>query len=472
MDDRKKIEKVEQLFGPINRENLTAAAKKILEQNPDLAKDFEKDLSPVRGAASWPMTPEDLELAKKSPALSLFSAMSRAARDPEPDPTQPFLPAIPAEKWPGILLTPVDRPGKPFILENYFLYLSALLKEAQSPTFPEKHREEASRIWARINVARIFEVPARLAAVLYHEVDLHICREAGVEWTPPEKAHEIPEQEARQYLRTMKHLRQNVELPDLPFECIYLGLTQPIMIQNIRLYSLPEHVRDAWMLAFVVTKDEEYTLIETWSPEQERKKGLTAICEMHEGNWATPYALTSTPWMVCWIVDWINDHQTVIEEATRSFDYRRRFKKEAEKLKIRRPIPTPFYTVHMKDQQIREEEWLEKFRRRMASKIRQVPQHQYDVRAHTVVRYQRGQLPLEPKLEKQLRRDSRRKIFTTGKVDEETAAHLAKRGVKPKRVDEWMAVLIYRKKDHRRGPKDGPYIPSVRKSARKEQQVA
>lgn len=461
MDDRKKIEKVEQLVGPINRENLTAAAKKILEQNPDLAKDFEKDLFPR------PMI-SDLELAKKSPALSLFSAMSKAAREPQPDPTQPFLPAIPAEKWPGILLSPVDRPGKPFILENYFMYLHELLNQK----LPEDKREEASRIWARINSAHIFEIPARLAAVLYHEVDLHICREAGVEWTPPEKVHEIPDQEAKNYLRTMKHLRQQVELPDLPFECVYLGLSQPIMIQNTRLYAMPDHVRDAWMLAFVLTKNEEYTLIETWSPNQKRQKGLTAICEMYEGDWATPYALTSTPWLVCWIVDWINDHQTVIEEATRSFDYRRRFKKEAAKAQIKKPIPTPFYTVRMKDQQIKEEDWLERFRRRLASKVRQVPQHQYDVRAHWVVRYQRGQLPLESKIEKQLRQDARRKIFTTQQVDAETAAHLAKRGVKPKRVDEWMAVLIYRKKDHRRGPKDGPYIPSVRKSARKEQQVA
>lgn len=446
MDDRDKIRKVEDLVGfeNITRSDLDRTAELILEQDPNLQKNIEADL----------------KLAETSPALALFSALSRAQ----------------ATKRIG--LPPIEKPGKQYIIRQYLMVLQALFEESRhlkseytvhDPMLGEEGRKkEAALIWARLNSARIFEIPVRLVEILYHEVDLYICREAGVDWVPPSDVSMLSEGEARHYLRTMKHLRQDVELPQLPFECIYLGFTQPVMIHNKELYSLPDHVTEAWMFGFVVTNHEAFTLIETRSPSHGVNRGIVALCEMMDGSWATPYALTSTPWLVGWIIEWINDHQTVIEEATRSFDYRRKFKKESAKL-IKKPIPPPFYTVHMKDQQIDEEEWLERFRRRLDSKIRQAPQHQYDVRGHRVVRYQRGLLPLDPRLEKQLRHDPRRKIFITDKVDSETAAQLAKRRVLPKRVDEWMAVLIYWKHDHRRGPKDGPYIPSVRKSARKRE---
>jgi hypothetical protein len=94
-------------------------------------------------------------------------------------------------------------------------------------------------------------------------------------------------------------------------------------------------------------------------------------------------------------------------------------------------------------------------------------QHRTKVRKADCFRVKRGPLPLDPKLEEKLRKDKRRRIFKAGPMhDAEILAGLMERGIRPKSIDEWMAVLPYWRREHMRGPEGAPFIPAIRKSAK------
>lgn len=372
--------------------------------------------------------------------------------------------------------TPHQR--RQFVVEGYLGVLTMLRDGArgQATTIEgEKNNPdtiaEARLLWGLLKDARVFEIPGVLARDLYAEVDKHVCRLAGVKWTPMSESANIPQEEIDRYTSVLLHERKLVSLPEkMPFESLYLGIEPPIKLSGFQ--------RDMWnagrfntakIIGFLVTHKHVVAFILGQIEETESDgtvhltRGVSYQWEMFHHEWVR--SMTSTPWWVTWIIEWINDHQTFIEESTHLGSYRRGYKKAA-KGKISRPIPPPYYAVTMRDALISEEDWLKKFQRQLRAIARRKCEHQYDVRGHWCVRVMRGPLPLEPKLENKLRKDKRRKIFTMHPPDAETAARLAKRGFPAKKVDEWLAVLVYWRDDHKRGPEDGPYIPSIRRSAR------
>jgi hypothetical protein len=87
----------------------------------------------------------------------------------------------------------------------------------------------------------------------------------------------------------------------------------------------------------------------------------------------------------------------------------------------------------------------------------------YFVRAHYKVRIIKGSLPLSEREEKFLRKDSRRRIFTSkDQVDSESWEILQRRQVQWN-DNEWISILEYRVCGHIANSKDGknPYIPSI-----------
>jgi hypothetical protein len=336
--------------------------------------------------------------------------------------------------------------------------------EDEHPEAKQLSREMASISWSLAREAHIFDIPFSLASVLYHQVDLHLCRMAGVKWVHPTSKFKIPDKDVAHYTEVVKRERVLQTLPEnLPFESMFFGITPPLtlnstqkMLWGVNPKLMDEHTQ---LYGFLVTSNLVATLIM-------QNTLFAPKWEMTEGQWL-PDSLTSTPWWVPWIIDWINDHQTVVEESTKSFSYRTDYKRSA-KGKIPKPIPPPYYTVLMQDKKIEEDDWLKRLQKRSRAIARKKCQHQFDVRGHWCVRVARGPLPLAPKMEARLRKNKHRKLFIMDSPDAETAAHLAKRGFASKRVDEWMSVLVYWRDDHRRGPEDGPYIPSIRSSGRKE----
>lgn len=355
------------------------------------------------------------------------------------------------------------------VLDQYLMAQNVLTNPKRTEegvgTFSD---DTGNRVWAVMRQARIFEIPVTLFTTLYHESDKFVCKQAGVEWCFPGE-RDIPQEELDLYRETFQELREEWQLPaHLPFEAMFLGIDHSVYLtpdQRDALYVPKAVDRCSWM-GFLVTATFACVLLRT-EDLKGQQDGVYLSVEMNEGIWV-PDMLTSTPFVIAWLIEWINDHQTCVQEGSGGFGHRHDYKKLAKRWSIKRPIPAPYYTVYIKDELINQDAWLEKLRKRQSVRPRRSPQHQYDVRGSWVCRIMRGPLPLDPKLEQQLRRDKRRKIYTHERPDAETAQHLLKRGISPKKVDEWMSVLIYWRKDHRRGPEDGPYVPSVRKSARKK----
>lgn len=89
----------------------------------------------------------------------------------------------------------------------------------------------------------------------------------------------------------------------------------------------------------------------------------------------------------------------------------------------------------------------------------------YDVRGHYVYRIMTGELPMDVKIEKYLKRDDRRKIFySPNELDEESQRVLSERDITL--VDgHWVSILKYWVDAYVANTKEGinPYIPSIHK---------
>ena len=82
-----------------------------------------------------------------------------------------------------------------------------------------------------------------------------------------------------------------------------------------------------------------------------------------------------------------------------------------------------------------------------------------------MVRVKRGQIPIDAKLEKVLKK-RKYKIYTEEQPPFDIWQKLEARQIPPKKANEWLAVLVSFRDDFLKGPEDKPLIPSVRKSAR------
>jgi len=142
-------------------------------------------------------------------------------------------------------------------------------------------------------------------------------------------------------------------------------------------------------------------------------------------------------------------------------------KQAKEKLGIKKPLPPPYYTIVIRDKII--EEKVRGLGKGPGSPL----SYRHDVRAHESVRIARGDLPLDEKLRKKLAVNPNRRIYTTEPLSAEDASRLAKRGVRPKRHDEWLSILVAQVTAHI-SPSDTklPYIPGVRKFPKKRRQAS
>jgi len=379
--------------------------------------------------------------------------------------------------------TPLFSKGQQLVVELYHRTLLLLRRgeilfdgPASDSTISSQHH----RLWSLINECRIIQVPTELYESLRSTAAHMVAADAGIgdEMRTPDVSQEIK----RLYLRSLEKLTATADIPEkMPFEKLYFAFDRPLQMDEEEANGYGFRGPPVWVYAFVVTQDEVYMMVIV----EELRKRSSAVSVIpirasgavltqyyrdlkdtwldirsRENQWAVLGSMCQ--FVVPWFVEWVNSHQTTITEDTRSFSYRRHYKKRGSEFGMSKPIPKPYYTVYIKD------EMLTDFSKKKQEQqlIRKKCEHQYDVRGTWVCRITRGSLPIDPKVEKELRSDKRRKLFITEKPDSETAAHLAKRGVSPKRVDEWLAVLVYWRSDHKRGPAGGPYIPSIRKSAR------
>jgi len=378
--------------------------------------------------------------------------------------TVPFrIPGIPGD--PNNKTTFIN--GRDLVVELYLTALATFRKASAATELGEAERQRASLNWGLVNQARIFEVPVSLFANFYHLADRLTTKNCGWDY---DGVVIRDDDHAAKYMKTIKDTCGSMWPEKFPFDVLYLAIDPPLEMSEIQrmAYNINslEETGSAWLCAVIITSTGTvFTLANIVHGKHGEHASILPFTDRKGDEWVRPATLM--PWVVTWIVEWINDHQVTIEERTKSFGYRNRYKKSAKRMKLQH-IPAPYYTITM------HEDILQEKQRQVLSAPRRhwELRYRHDVRGSTNCRIMRGPLPLDPKLEKQLRRDKRRKIFTDQWPDSETAKELAKRGVAPKKRDEWMSVLLFWRKDHIKGPRNAPFIPAIRRSARRKKDVA
>lgn len=349
--------------------------------------------------------------------------------------------------------------------------------------------------WAvSLREAVIYEVPEELFKSIYRAADYYTATEvAGLPWydvdehpePPPEIAEQMPH-----YWDSIAQEGRKVPFPDkLPFDYCYFGFHKPPIMSKqqrvtydavvapgdivapyaIRIGMLVSREGNVWTL---ILSSDSPSLIGDYSgmkASDEVMFTFSAYPERIDGEWTHP--LTLAPWITGALAEWVNDHKVVsVEEVPRTLGFKRMCERvNKRRYKVRRPVPPHYYAVTMKDQLLMEEDFDRRFPTRQRAVIDW--RHRWLVTAHDRIRVKRGPLPMDPKLEAKLRKPrpgsgNSYLIFKDSHPQSDLAKELWRRGVKPKRDDEWMAILVSRIGDYVKGPEDRPLIPSTRRSGR------
>lgn len=239
----------------------------------------------------------------------------------------------------------------------------------------------------------------------------------------------------------------------LPFSHTYIGLTTPIELEVNEQSMFEVAGNTAWLYAFLVVEG----LVIAFLSDERDSYATVRILSCRVEEWSAPVIVNGWSFIVTWFLRWTEDHTTLIDES-KSFNYRQKFKNAAKKMKATTKLPRPYYTLLIEDKT------LDALQKTMLPTGRKVG-YRHKVRASDHMRIARGPLPLDEKLEKDLKKRRYTIYQLPDELPNEHVQHeMAKRGKPPKRPGEWLAVLQYRIKEHI-SPKDEslPFIPAYRK---------
>lgn len=318
--------------------------------------------------------------------------------------------------------------------------------------------------------ARIFEIPAELYFGFYRQADKYTTEQiAGFEWEPPPDESEMWSEDhmtAVEFVQCVNEAGTHLELPEKrPFDVFYFGYNPPPVIQEAMysVYSLDEYDRQtmisyAEIIGHLVVDNLVFTCFALRFANG--RQAYSYLVEHSKDEWFMPYTLA--PWILSGLIDWVNEHQTVVQDDTKSHKYVRETRKLLKQFHLKRDAPPPYYTVYMRDLVINKS-----VKRTFTSRFKKIIDwsHRWEVRGHYMVRIKRGPIPLDEKLAKVLRK-RKYEIYTEENPPFDVWQKLEARGIPPKRANEWLAVLVSFRHDFVKGPEDKPLVPSVRKSAR------
>lgn len=364
-----------------------------------------------------------------------------------------------------------------------------------------------SKFYKYLKDARIFQFKARDFNALYHIADLYVTTGAGYKWVPADikKLGKTPHEEAVAVANFTLNEGVKVPYPEkLPFDSCYFAWgtgVQPSYVQahqygldprnfNLIMGTLVSSTGWAFTIimkgkadtvGFAVGKDQsiiggmrqlvvverigEYNYEEHKYHKHADEDALTsrdriildsAMPEerlMPEG-WTLPYALA--PWMIVYAVDAIDSNDSLIKVQPGTLHERMMFQRFSKQHK-KRFMPAPYYTV------IVQPTTYEEYEKTVRSRPRKPVDYRFDVRGHYGHKVVRGTLPIDPKLIWQLHKRKYEIFHALNRPHGEALALLMRRRIQPPRENEWLAYLRFRRDNFIKGPKDKPYIPSVRR---------
>jgi len=327
--------------------------------------------------------------------------------------------------------------------------------------------EYANTMLNRVKRSRIFEISPFTFTEIHHAADVYTTEEIyGETWQRPLANEEQPEEKALDYITKVGIAAKHVPYPEkLPFDiCLFIYNPHLDFTKNQAGLRLTEHTINncagVKLIGHLVGDNEVAEFVALKPKDEELNWGLSFIPMRIDDTWVR--GVTLTPWIIQGLVSLVNNYRTFIVEHVHTFGAKLNYKKIAKKYKgIPRSIPPPYYTVKLKQKLIRDAA-----RKTFRSTPLREYGHRFDVRGHERVRIKRGKLPLDPKIEADLRKRKYR-IFTSTPIDFDCYRLLTERNIFNKRPDEWMAIKISWVESYVKGPADAPYIPSVRKVDRK-----
>lgn len=329
----------------------------------------------------------------------------------------------------------VDKKIHESIIVSYLGVLNSLRDLAR--TSPKSNDswpiESAKKVFPYLRDAVIFEFPTAAPMVLYQAFNASIGSD-------PDKMS----------------LGEALPLPEkLPFAATYLAYGDGV--PTVGAASSEFRDRKGYILGdLVLANGDVARFYGGYHKDTGESVFYTAFIRANN-KWINPQSYA--PWIVNTLIDYINDHKTLLEEGRRgALSYRTLVTKVGKKIGWKHPLPPPYYVVELRDQILHDR--AEKIR----IGLRKIEwQHRWRVRGTWNIRYQRGLLPIDEKVEADL---VKRKyaVYTTERPTGELADDLAKRGVLPKQANEWIAILRYWRKDCLKGPENMPLIESVRRS--------
>ncbi|HSG26905.1 MAG TPA: hypothetical protein VLA34_00395, partial [Candidatus Krumholzibacterium sp.] len=344
------------------------------------------------------------------------------------------------------------------VAELYLMVMRSIRKVFDT-TEDKEQRKRFGVIWSMLRDTNLFAIPDLLYNAFYEESKQYVK-----DMLKHQGFHGADDMSSMtdDSLNAFISAGQQVEMPEkLPFPSCYFGYDPPMEIEEedwwgFELDELGVEIIRAFVIGHLVTRNRSYVFLMI----ENEGFGVVPMVIRQKGEWQAMNHYE--PWVLVSMLEWINDHMTVVEEdsATRRrfLDQYRSFERA---LKLKKTPPPPYYTVYMRDSYKRQINTVYQRRR----KTKPEWNHRWAVRGHHLVRIRRGALPMDGALREKLI-DRRYRVFTNDPPDAETAQHLARRRVPGKKADEWMAVLISWRSDHVKGPEWAPFIPATRKSAR------
>ncbi len=376
-------------------------------------------------------------------------------------------------------------------LRSYLLACDSTREQARAQgaacggiSLAEAH-QRARHAWSALQRARIFAVEPAFYAKMWRHADVYTTETiAGLKWYGPDatmspgptptmdqelsRLDQLPpdQTDPEHLLVAIVESGRDIAFPaPLPFDAAYLSYGQVgisldhvgARIGTAGLNFLLERgyhqfVLNGHLLWGEGDKNFAYTFI-SGQRKEDPTKWHCMLVRAYDGEWDHPYDLD--PWTLPAMINAINSHRSI--QDTPWTPGQRFERKQHEDPRYPLPLPKPYYLVQLAD------EVAESSFRRHVKTLQRAKEfsHRWDVRGHECVRVLRGAFPMDVGIRERLT-DRRYRIYGDGEsLSPEHELLLAKR-VASKKSGEWMAVLVYWRGPHVKGPTGKPYIPAMR----------
>lgn len=358
------------------------------------------------------------------------------------------------------------------VIGVYLTLLKALKRNSENKNINDRFRGECSKMYVMLRQAKIFEVTPESYVELHLQVDRYVTEEiAQLPFHHPNDPKVDPEvirkEGALLYERQMKAC---MELPfpeKFPFDVCWFAISGGVAISEHQAATrgLSGPTGTYLLAGILVGQDGEHH--ELLLSQGTNRRGdyvdtnLNIVTHRVEEEVTWQHSLSLAPFVLHSMIDCINDHQTtVVAQRKLSFHSQSRIRKGLLDLGLKKPIPPPFYTVHLRDKVIKE-----MIKGYGAGALRAKYAHRFDVRGHWCFKIYRGQMPMDIDFETDLDKLNY-SIFKTKPLDDVTIEALRERGQPPRADNEWIAIKRFWKNSYVKGPEDGPYVPSTRKATK------